>query len=246
MRRRILVLVAALIFAAAGTAAVLAYVGRADARALAGQEPTEVVVTTAAIPRGTTVETARSAGLLETTMLPRRSVPSGAMLELSSAEEDLVAASDVGAGEVVLRGRFVEKDEIDKAGAVAVPDGKLAVSVELSDPGRVGAFVRPGSEVAVFHYREASASTRALLPRVLVVGVGASTEDSATQTDTETTKSSKSEKAVTTAILTLAVDERQAEQLVHASYTGELHFGLLDSATAVTKGSGVDDKTLYN
>jgi pilus assembly protein CpaB len=242
VKRQLLVVAAALVFASAGTFAVLAYVSRAQARAVAGQDPVEVVVTTGPIPRGTTVATARGAGLLGADVLPRRSVPATAVRELTPSMDQLVAGSALTGGEVVLRGRFVE--DLPVAGSVDVPDGKLAVSVELTDPGRVGSFVRPGEEVAVFHFVDGKPrTTRALLPRVQVLGVGALTEEPAPTTDTEA--QGKAEKPVSTAIFTLAVDERQAEQLVHASYTGQLHVGLLADTTQVTRGSGVDDTSLY-
>jgi pilus assembly protein CpaB len=242
VKRQLLVVAAALVFAGVGTFAVLTYVGRAQARAVAGQEPVEVVVSTGVIPRGTTVATARSAGLLGTDVLPRRSVPAAALRTLTSDMDELVAGSALAAGEVVLRGRFVE--DLPAPGSVRVPDGRLAVSVELTDPGRVGSFVVPGDEVTVFHFVDAEPrATRALLPRVQVLGVGALTEEPAPTTDTK--QQGNADKPVSKAIFTLSVDERQAEQLVHASYTGQLHVGLLADTTLVTRGSGVDDTTLY-
>lgn len=246
MSRRLLVLAAALVFAVAGTAAVLAYVSRADARALAGQQPVSVIVTTGAIPRGTTLGTARSAGLLERQALASRAVPPSAVRELAADMDDLVAASDLAAGEVLLQGRFVEQGELVEAGSVPVPDGKLAVTVELTDPARVAEFLEPGDEVAVLHFREGEPSTtRMLLPRVEVLGVGATTGAPTPTQQAAAEGQAAPAKAVSTALITFAVDERQAERLVHGANTGILHLGLLDETTRTTAGSGVDDASLY-
>ena len=36
------------------------------------------------------------------------------------------------------------------SGALPIPSGKVAMSVQLGDPQRVAGFVKPGSEIAVF------------------------------------------------------------------------------------------------
>ncbi len=67
---------------------------------------------------------------------------------------------------------------------LSVPDGLLAISVQLGDPERVAGFVAPGSDVTIFATVSggtdgASEFTQVLLPEVQVIGVGTTTRDDA-------------------------------------------------------------------
>ena len=46
-------------------------------------------------------------------------------------------------------------------------------------------------------------------------------------------------------LLTIAVDQRQAEKVQYAAYTGEVSFGLLTDASDVGPGPGVDSGNLF-
>ena len=59
-----------------------------------------------------------------------------------------MALTDIQPGEYVLSGRFGTTPAGTKA--IEVPAGMVAVSVQLSDPARVGTFVTPGTRIAIF------------------------------------------------------------------------------------------------
>ena len=85
MRRRIVLIVAAVLLALAGTAALWQYVSGADARALAGKEAVDVLVAADAIPAGMDFEEAQRQGLVETVGFPRSAVPVGAFADTGQA-----------------------------------------------------------------------------------------------------------------------------------------------------------------
>jgi len=208
----------------AGVAVVL-YVSRADDRAVVGQAPVSVWVATKDIPRGTSLGDAKAS--LKQDHIPARSAPVQAVQDLGA--DSLIARSDIAAGEVLLAGRFAE----DALGpeALSVPAGHLAVSAKLTDQARVGSFVTPGDDVAVFFAPDGGGVAYALLPRVQVLGTGMRSEEGVVKTD----KSAK-DKEVSTQVMTLSVTPAEATKLVAAAaddQAGELYFGLLPSSTTV-------------
>ncbi len=273
MARRILTVAAALVLALLGTLLVVAYVGRADARALEGVETVDVVVAAGTLAEGQTVALAQAAGLLTTQQLPRRSVPEGALVELTPAEEPLVFASDVTPGEIIQRPRLVTAVADD--GTLAVPAGKLAVTVQLADPARVAGFVTVGSQITVFdsfnvfeghdgsswtpsgdrlsEEFDVNKATRVLLPNVQVLAVGEQTvaadePGSAAEPEGENTGAASDPNAAAErlTLVTVAVTQREAEKLVHGTQTGTLYLGLLGENTDVQPGKGVDNRTLFD
>jgi pilus assembly protein CpaB len=227
VNRRVLALALAGVCALVAGVAVVLYASGADARAVAGQEPAQAWVTTHDIARGTKLGEAVKQGWLRQETLPEKSVPAGAVHTLGS--DDLLAASDIAAGEVLLDGRFSEQRLGPEV--LSVPAGHLAVSAELTDAARVASFVRPGDDVAVFYAPKGGGLAYVLLPRVQVLGTGMSTESGAVSTD----DSSKDAK-VSTQVMTLALTPAESAKLVAAaadSDAGSLYFGLLPSSTDV-------------
>jgi Flp pilus assembly protein CpaB len=268
MSRRITAISAALVLALLGTLLVVVYVGRADARALDGVKTVTVLVAKEPLKKGQTVKSAKDAGLITSEVLPRKAVPATALAELQPADEPLVFASDVTKGEILSRPRLVAK--VEAPDRLVIPAGKMAVTVALGDPARVANFVTVGSDIAVFdsynvfegnqggswtpsgdHLQdefERNKATRLLLPRVKVLAVG----DSFTPEQPE--KAEEEDDAalgalpvgdVTATLITVAVDQREAEKLIHGTQTGTLYLGLLDTYQ-VAPGPGVDNRTLFN
>jgi pilus assembly protein CpaB len=201
VKRRLIAIVLAGFLALVAGAATVLYVAGSNARAVAGQRAVKVWVTTDAIPRGTTLGTAKAKGLLKQESLPARSTPTVALTELG--KDTLIAMSDIAAGEVLLKGRFGEKDSLGPR-ALTVPTGHVAVSVEVDDPQRVANFVKPGDFVALFHFDGEQAGV--VFSRVQVLGVGAASEKKKAASD----QSSKD----TGAALTLSLTHAEAAQLV--------------------------------
>lgn len=264
MKRTLAVLVA-VVLALVGAGSVMAYARSADQRAVAGQRAVEVFVTTDVVPAGTTANEALTAGLLSKTLVVSKGVPTGALTEVDSAAEE-VATTDIAAGEIVLAQRFGEQQEASEA--LAVPEGQVAITVQLSDPGRVSSFLRPGSAIAIydtFTVRDAEDgdftptgvglageagsvnATRVLLPRAEVLAVGSVTVSGQAPppgADGEGVTDAQPAEAVPTALVTVAVSPADGQRLVHAAQTGTLYAGLLGENTdagALT----VEDRQLF-
>jgi pilus assembly protein CpaB len=270
MKRRILAVLVALALALIGCVGVVAYVRAADERALAGREAVWVLVASKRIPAGTTAATIRSGEYVERVAMPAATVPAGAIGELATELDALALTADVQVSQLLLRGMFGQSTRL--SGGLALPEGKLAVSVAMTAAGRVAGFVRPGSKVAVFDTftmqegkgripagdglssnHEYNHATRVLLPRVDVIAVGergtagaATSEPTAgASANTAAKGDSGAAKAGTVVLVTVAVTQAEAERLVHAAQTGTLYLALLDDTAEIEPGPGVDNNSLF-
>lgn len=263
--KRTLAVLAAVVLAVVGAGSVMAYARSADQRALAGQQAVEVYVTTDVVPSGTTASDALEAGLLEATMIASKAVPAGALTAVDGASKD-VAVSDIAAGEIVLTQRFGARPATTEA--LVVPAGQVAITVELSDPGRVSAFLRPGSDIVIYDTftardpeagdltpsgvglggaEDAVNATRVLLPAAEVLAVGAVTMSgqAAPAGGKGDSDATAQEEAVPTALVTVAVTPADGQRLVHAAQTGTLYAGLLGEGTDAGSIT-VDDRQLFS
>jgi pilus assembly protein CpaB len=131
--------------------------------------------------------------------------------------------------------------------SLQIPDGMMAKSVNLTDPGRVAGFVNPGSTVAVFYSgtdpQGGQPFTRLLLDKVTVLGVGSTTPVSTTTTDQS--GASTTEQLPRT-LITLALTQAQVEKTTWAEGNGELSFALLtDKSTVQPDAAGMDATKLF-
>ena len=264
MSRRILAGMAALALAAIGCLAVVAYVRAADQRAVAGREAVTVLVAAKRIPAGTTAAQIRDGGYVERVTMPAATVPKDALSAIDPSLDALAATADLQARQLLLRGIFGEPTRI--SGGLALPEGRLALSVELTAAARVAGYVRPGSKVAVFDTftvlegkgrtpsgdglasrHEYNQATRVLLPRVEVIAVGErGTAGAATSVAASgPALSAKGAKDGATLLVTVAATQQEAERLVHAAQTGALYLALLDDTAKIDPGTGVDNHTLF-
>jgi pilus assembly protein CpaB len=209
------------------------YAQGADARALEGLEAVEVFVATSEIPAGTMLRNAVAAGALGIQMVPKRLAPTGASIDVTANNSPNVALNDIHTGEMVLLTRFAPAQEV--SAGLSIPSGYVAVTVTLGDPQRVANFVKVGSQVAVFlTYPDAGGSnTRLLMSKVLVLGVGASTGQTA------------QELQVPSALLTFALSQVDAERLIQAQSVGSLYLALMNDQSAVAPSDGVNTKKLF-
>lgn len=250
MKRSVLVLGLALLLAVVGTMAVFWYVRGADARAMAGKQAVTVLVADQSVPAGTEAAKAVDTGLLRTEQMPADTVPAGVLSEIPPHLTHLVAVADIAPGQLVLRSMFGE-DRPDSSG-LAIPDGKVAVTVALGVPQEVAGYVADGSEVAVFDtYTQLDRQgrptgdglpkkrtdvqiTRVLLPRVEVLAVGGPPAK-------ETEAGDGQQVGV---LVTVAVDQHDAERLILRSQTGSLHLALLSDTSKVKPGPGADTRSM--
>ena len=248
-RRSVLLLVAALI-ALAGTAMIVLYVQGIDARATKDQELVEVLVATETIETGESVASAQEAGKFEKAEVRRADFVEGGLSSTSSIA-DLVATGTIYPGEQLIAKKF---GSLGDTQSLVIPDGKMAVSVELTDFERVAGFVNPGNEVAIFatpqdltailpddKEQKLGDYTRIVLTRVPVIGVGTT---SVTARTTKTEEGQVAEEVART-ILTLAVTQEEAEKLIQADRNSDLTFGLLTDESKVADNPGAKPSDLF-
>lgn len=148
MKRRITLVAVALVLALIGVVAVRSYVGKANARAVNGLDPVRAYVAEAAIPAGTTLKDAVTQGLAKTESLPRKTVPLGAVTGVTPVLGGLVAKGMIPSGTLLLQTAFGLPEV--QANGLPLSKGLMAVTIPLGDPQRVGGFVQPGADVAIF------------------------------------------------------------------------------------------------
>jgi len=252
MNRRVIGIVLALLLAVIGTGAVLLYVNLAENRIADGQHAVKVLVASDRIPAGTTGERIRAAELVEEVVMPAGSVPDDVLSSINAELDDLVVTAELQPRQLLLRGQFDVQTKI--SGGLAVPDKMVAVSVKLEVEEEVGGFIRPGSKIAVFGTYEVfdkqfkdvtgddNKRTMLLLPRTEVLAVGAYGQDGVTAGQAEPDE----ETGQVTLIVTVSVNQADAERLIHTTRIGDLYAALLTETSEVRPGHGVDNRTLLN
>lgn len=257
MNRRILLVGVAVVLALIGTVAVYSYAHNADKRALADTTAKRVLIAHQRIAAGTTWTDAVKDGSLRTENLPANSVPSTALTGLdATVGKDEVATADIAPGQVVLRESFGVKTA--ETGALTIPKGLLAISVQLSSDADVANYVGVQSEVVIFLTYDLSLNdkdplkkqlgdkdptiTRVLVPRVSVIAVS---QAPVTSVDGAAGKNndggSNSGNAV---LLTLAVTQSQAEHIILGQKMGQLYLGLLTDTSVTSPDNGTMSVTL--
>jgi pilus assembly protein CpaB len=244
-RRRILLVVAVLV-AALGSALVFLYTKGADTRAEERFDTVEVLRATAVINPGEQFEDAQAAGKLALQAVSKDSLLDGYQTT-TDALTGTVSLSTIYPGEQIISAKWGTSTAVQSN--LQIPDTNLAISVNLTDPARVAGFVNPGSQVAIFltghPTGEGEGDTgfaRLLMERVTVLGVGSTTPVSTTTTD-ESGQSTTEQLPRT--LMTLSVDQQQAEKILYAQTAGELAFGLLTEKSAVAPGPGMTFANLF-
>jgi len=242
-RRTVLLIVAALI-AALGTSLVFLYVKGADSRAEAKQAPVQVLKAVAVINPGETLAAAQAAGKIQLGTVPREEALQGAVDSTAGLENE-VALATIFPKEQIVTGKFGSAGDQEN---LTIPDGDIAISVSLTDTGRVAGFVSPGSSVAIFLNGAGGSSaatgdgTRLLLPKVQVIAVGSTTVVSRTTTNQAGAQTTEQ---LPSTLFTLAVSQDEAERIMYAATHGSLTFGLLNDKSKVKAGPGVTSTNLF-
>jgi pilus assembly protein CpaB len=239
MNRRTILLLAAALVAALGTALVFLYVKGADNRAEERFDTVEVLRAVSTIEKGESIDDATASGKIALQPVARADLLPN--YQTSTEELDgLAATTTIYPGEQIVSDKFGQAAEALAAkSALDVPKGDIAISVSLTDPGRVAGFINPGSEVAVIFVGTDAGGlgfSRTLLPRVTVLGVGSTT----TTTKTTTTPEGQQTTAeIPQTLLTLSVSKDEAEKVTFAAANGELALGLLTPDSDVKPGQGI-------
>jgi pilus assembly protein CpaB len=243
VNRKILVF-GAVLAALAGAALVFLYARSADARAESRFDMVDVLTANAAIEPGESIATAAQSGKLTLTGVPSNQILPNAQSSIDSLGKQ-VALIKIYPGEQIVTDKFGGAEGVVVPNALQIPKGKLAISVNLTDPARVAGFVDPGSEVAIFVNGtgdDAKPFTRLLLDRVTVIGVGSTTPTTTTTTDETGQQTTES---LPRTLLTVALDQKDAERVLFASGNGELAFALLTPDSTVKPADGTNADSLF-
>jgi pilus assembly protein CpaB len=242
MRSKFLVVAAAIVLGGIAAFAAFGYLSAVQRQAEAGSVMTDVLVAKQDIPRGTDANGLLSSGMVETTKMPLRYVPSGAVSSLR-ALTDMVLAVPVTKGEVITTARFQYPSEAGLA--FGVPTGFVAVTVPVNDSRGVARLVKAGDRVAVLATVGGKSSgdeqTRIIISgaRLLAVGRSTGAEPPVQTSSTDGSLSGSSSAANAADTVTLAVSSTDAERLVFVAETGGIWLALLpttDSAAAPAPG----------
>ncbi len=262
MGRRILAIAAAAVIALIGAVLVLLYARGADQRAVAAASPTSVYVTTATVTAGTPMKDAIRLGQMVQTEVAARAKPAGALETVDDTNGALVALTDIAPGQYVLAAGFGDTPVGQKA--LQVGAGKLAVSLQLADPARVGDFVRPGSHIAIFlsyqlkdlgtsdqaqAFNEADVkATSLLLGDVKVIAMGTQSLTPAapqpTQDNGDNADANANANATPQFLVTVEVDQDDAVRLIHGINNYTLYAGLRGSELKIKKDLNIQDQEL--
>jgi pilus assembly protein CpaB len=247
MKRKMVLLIASALIALAGVGLVMTYVSGVSSKATADEALVKVLTATSVINAGETATQAQSEGKFALTAIPKSTVVVGAVTSVDTMG-DQVALAPIYPGEQILALKFGTTAAAATAESLPVPKGMIAISVELSDPGRVAGFVTPGLHVAIFvTYQNPSADaaaqpsyTRILVPSAEVLAVGPTT---LTTPPDETTDSTATD-AVPQTILTVALVQHDSDRVLFASNNDKLAFGLIGKGTRITRDPGVTQADL--
>ncbi|HST85809.1 MAG TPA: RcpC/CpaB family pilus assembly protein [Kineosporiaceae bacterium] len=242
MGRRTLLLIASILIAAVGTALIGLYVRGADNRAQETEGRVSVLVADATIPAGADLETALSSMRLAS--VPAWMTTDGypnpsAFANIRKALKGQVVKEAIHPDQVVLASMFGTAD----AAATTEIKNARALTVQLTDPGRVIGLLAPGSHVTIYliptdtkpDLSSAQHITRTktgqlildpavklpvILPDALVMRVG-----NTRSTGTGGTNEARPDDVPRT-IITLDLTEDGADKVVAAQAFGDLYFAV--------------------
>lgn len=242
MDRRKILLALAVVVAALGTLLVFLYVQSAEERAQADFDGVEVLRAVQTVEPGESFDDAQAAGKFAMEEVAGDQVLDGAQTGLSGLS-GLMATTRIYPGEQITANKWGGAVE---STSLAIPEGKVAISINLTDPARVAGFVTPGSEVTLFMTEtdpdeQEPQFTRTLLKRVQVLGIGTSS----TVTSTTTSGGESTTEQLPSTLMTLALSQADAARVTYASWDGELSFGLLTDKSKVDRGPVVESRNLF-
>jgi pilus assembly protein CpaB len=246
MDRRRLLLILAVFVAVIGTALVFLYVQGADKRAGDKFDNVSVLKATQDIAAGETYDAALAAGKIASAEVPKNQLNEGYQTSTETLKGK-IASVPIFAGQQIITSQFGDTVQATSS-TLNIPPGKIAISVNLTDPDRVAGNIQNGSDVAIFvtgTLQNAAGgaaggadaqSTRLLLPNVTVLNVG-SPQPPTTSTTTDENGTQTTEQLPRT-LLTLAVTQKEAQKVILASKALSLTFGLLNEKSDVKPAPG--------
>ncbi|WP_324650152.1 Flp pilus assembly protein CpaB [Georgenia sp. H159] len=207
MSRRLIAGLVATLLAAVAAVLVIAYVARADQRAMAEMSPVSVLVVTQPVPEGTPAEALTDHLAVEE--VPATAVVPGGVTSLEQVENQLTTTA-LQPGEQLLASRFAPPEEEDADGEVAVPEGYHQVTVQLPVARVLGGHIAAGDTVGLFVSSDGETHLR--LHKVLVTRVQGGVAVVQNEDGSETTQA-----AADSLMVTVAVPTTDAEIVVNAA-----------------------------
>lgn len=237
MDRRKVLLTAAAAIAALGTLIVFLYVRGADDRAADQYNAVPVLKAVKVISAGESVAEAQAAGKIEESMVGEGDRLPGALVSLEAISTQ-IAQTTINPGEQIVGVKFA--DAPASTSTLTIPKRMIAISVNLTDTGRVAGFVNPGDKVVIF--ASTAGVTKTLLTNVEVIAVGTTTVVATTTTDA--TGAQTTEQLPRT-LFTLGLMQADAQRVIAAGTGSELSFGLTNKDSVVSKNVTVDANNIF-
>jgi pilus assembly protein CpaB len=245
MGRRTVLMLVAILVAALGSTLVFLYEQGINDRAIEKQNPVQVLTATDTINPGETLDDAQAAGKLALTNIPTANVLPGALTSTASLKGEL-ALTTIYKGEQILPEKF--GTTAPATDTLALPKGKIAIAVQLTDYDRVAGFVEPGSHVSIFVCitgpaakprgeipNDSCQGVRLLLPDIEILAAGDTSLLTTTTTDESGTQTSEQ---LPKTILTIAVTQDEAQKVIFADRNQDLTFALRNEDSNVKPNPG--------
>ena len=218
MRSRGLVIAVAFLLAMSATFVVYLYMRGLEQKSTGGQM-VGVVVSSEDIPAGAQLDELIAEGRFDTLRVPEDAVVRGAVTTIDDLEGRETSAP-VLAGEQISTTRLRGSEQLP-GGTLGIPNGHRALTLPLETPRLAGGVVQQGDHVTVYGTltnvasakNNAPAATVTLVPDVEVLEV--------------TTQEVTGDTAQTTAMITLALEAKDAQKVVFAQEQGSVWMSLL-------------------
>lgn len=236
MDRRRILLTAAAVIAALGTLIVFLYVRGADTRAANQYNAVPVLKAVKTIVAGESVADAQAAGKIEQSTVGEGDRLPDALISLDAISTQ-IAQTTINPGEQIVGVKFA--DAPASTSTLTIPKKMIAISINLTDTGRVAGFVNPGDKVVIF--LTANGVTRPLLTNVEVIGVGTTTVVSKTTTDASGAQTTEQ---LPRTLFTLGLLQEDAQRVIAAG-DAALSFGLTNKDSVVDKNVVINGQNLF-
>lgn len=227
-------LVVILTLALLASISVYAYTSGVENRVRKNYATTGIYIAVQQVTAGSTFDSALNLAQIESRQFPIASLPSNALRTTDNMNPNLVAKYTIQPGQIVLRDSFDTQGV--NTGLLVIPQGKLAITITVSDAARVANFVEPGSQVAIFATggNEDKNKTELLLEKVQVLAIGEQVVSSGTQVASSNNT-----------LVTLSLSPEEASKVIFASQFYSLYLGLLGAEVKFPANTTVNNQNLF-
>jgi Flp pilus assembly protein CpaB len=193
------------------------YLSTLNSRASSNGKNQSVYVAVTDISPGTSFSKMLQESLIQLRNFPMNSLNTNVISSKSSFPQSAVNENRISAGQLILSDMFSTPRKF--VSGLNIPNGMLAISISVDEVSRVANFVVPGSKVVIFSTgadgKRGETATRLLTREALVLAIG--NQLAAPAVGLQIASSS---------LVTLAVDPKTADLIVHASQTSKLNLAL--------------------